>query len=125
MANHIAEVAKLLGVEVGEVFQIDNDPTLIGCIFRFSDNDLRIDRLLGLLYGNLSIRKLPWKPKMKEKYYIPCIHYTESSMAIDFRWRGDNADNKFYQFGLVCKTCEEAIAMTKKMLAAVQEQEEK
>ena len=77
--------------------------------------------MLGLLNGNLSIRKLPWQPKMNEEFYIPCIHYTESSMATRLRWRDDNADNKFYQFGLVCKTREEAVALTKKILAAVQE----
>ena len=119
MANHIAGVAKLLGVEVGEVFQIDKDPTLNGCVFRFSNNDLQLsganvdndtwvvandNRLLGLLYGSLSIRKLPWKPKMNEEFYVPCIHYTDSSMATKLRWRDDNADNKFYQFGIVCMT---------------------
>lgn len=129
--NYIAGVAKLLGVEVGEVFQVDGDPSLKDCVFRFSDNDLQVSavnsdndtwgiandgRLLGLLYGNLSIRKLPWKPKMNEEFYIPCIHYTESSMATRLRWRDDNADNTFYQFGIVFKTREEAIAVSKKML---------
>lgn len=131
MANHIAEVAKLLGVEVGEVFQVDGDPSLKDCAFRFSDSDLQLSevigdndtwilandsRLLGLLHGNLSISKLPWKPKINEEFYIPSIHYNESSMATRLRWRDDNADTKFYQFGLVCKTREEAIALTKKML---------
>lgn len=136
MANQIAGVAKLLGVEVGEIFQIDGDPSLKDCVFRFSDNDLQLsaahidndtwvvandNRLLGLLYGYLSIRKLPWKPKIGEKYYIPRIHYNESSSATCFHWGGDSADNKFYQFGLVCKTREEAVALTKKLLAVVQE----
>lgn len=136
MANQIAGVAKLFGVEVGEVFQVDGDPSLKDCVFRFSDNDLQLSaangdndawavandsRLLGLLYGHLSIRKLPWKPKMSEEFYIPCVHYVESSMATKLHWLGDNAANKFYQLGLVCKTKEEAIALTKKMLAALQE----
>lgn len=41
-------------------------------------------------------------------------------MATKFRWRDDNADNKLYQLGLVCGTREEAIAMTKKMIAGLE-----
>ena len=82
MDNKMVEVAKLLGVEVGEVFQVDGDPSLKDCVFRFSDNDLQVsapigdkdtwivandNRLLGLLYGNLSIRKLPWKPAIGDR----------------------------------------------------------
>lgn len=134
--NYMTEVAKLLGVEVGEAFQVDGDPSLKDCVFRFSDSDLQLSevigdndtwilandsRLLGLLHGNLSISKLPWKPKINEEFYIPCIHYSESSMATRLRWRDDNADNKFYQFGLVCKTREEAIAVSKKMLGILKE----
>ena len=135
MANQIAGVAKLLGVEVGEVFQVDGDPSLKDCVFRFSNNDLQVsaanadndtwvvandNRLLSLLYGSLSIRKLPWKPKINEEYYVPYIHYAESSMCSLFPWHGDNVDNKLYQLGLVCKTREEAIAMTKKMIAGLE-----
>lgn len=136
MANHIAGVAKLLGVEVGEVFQIDKDPALNGCVFRFSNNDLQLsaanvdndtwevandNRLLGLLYGNLSIRKLPWKPKINEVYYIPRIHPDDSFMWTTVVWENNKGDNKLYQLGIVCKTVEEAKAMTKKMLAVAKE----
>ena len=81
--NYIAEVAKLLDVEEGEVFQIDNDISLKNYIFKFADGFLQLSEkgedddtwvvandsiLIGLLYGNLSIRKLfklfklLWKP---------------------------------------------------------------
>ena len=121
-------------MEVGEVFQIDKDPALNGYVFRFSNNDLQLsaanvdndtwevannNRLLGLLYGSLSIRKLPWKPKIDEVYYIPRIHTDDSFMWTTVVWENNKADNKLYQLGIVCKTMEEAKAMTKKMIAAV------
>ena len=134
MANHIAGVAKLLGVEVGEVFQIDKDPTLNGCVFRFSNNDLQLsganvdndtwvvandNRLLGLLYGNLSIRKLPWKPAIGDRY---C--YSDPSSPIMWgrcSWTGYGVDIYRFNHGLVFRTKEEAIALTKKLLAVAQE----
>lgn len=85
MANYIKKVGKLLGVEVGEVFQVDGDPSIKDCFFKFSDNDLQLSavnggndtwtvasgtRLLGILYGRLRIRKLPWKPTKGQKYYV-------------------------------------------------------
>lgn len=80
MANHIAEVAQMLGVEIGEVFQI---PPLKCCFFRFTDEFLQVstknednndwviandNKLHSLLNGRLSIRKLPWKPTKGENY---------------------------------------------------------
>lgn len=135
MANHIAGVAKLLGVEVGEVFQIDKDPALNGCVFRFSNNDLQLsganvdndtwvvandNRLLGLLYGSLSIRKLPWKPTNEgECYYTPALD-TESGCYTVY-WENDDNDKRRYRRGLVFKTREEAIVVSKKLLAVAQE----
>ena len=135
MANHIAGVAKLLGVEAGEVFQIDKDPTLNGCVFRFSNNDLQLskangdngtwvvandNRLLGLLYGSLSIRKLPWKPTNEGgRYYTPALD-TESGCYTVY-WENDDTDKRRYRRGLVFKTREEAIAVSKKMLDILEE----
>lgn len=124
--NHMEEVAKLLGVEPEEDFRIKG--ICADLLFRITEEgvfshypgseygELNKLMLTQLLTGDSKIIRLPWKPKINEEFYVPCIHYTESSMATKFRWRDDNADNKFYQFGLVCKTREEAIAMTKKML---------
>jgi hypothetical protein len=134
MDNKMVEVAKLLGVEVGEVFQVDGDPSLKDCVFRFSDNDLQVsapigdkdtwivandNRLLGLLYGNLSIRKLPWKPAIGDRY---C--YSDPSSPIMWgrcSWTGYGVDIYRFNHGLVFRTKEEAIALTKKLLAVAQE----
>ena len=129
MANRMAEIAKLLGVEVGEVFQVDGDPSIKDCFFKFSDNDLQLSavngdndtwgvandsRLLGLLYGSLSIRKLPWKPKINEVYYYPIVDL--DYLYCNCEWRGEDTDYHRLNNGLVFKTREEAIEMVMKML---------
>lgn len=137
MTNHIVGVASLLGVKVGEVFHIENDSSLNGCVFRFSENDLQVSkangdndtwrvandsRLLGLLYGNLSIHKLPWKPKMRENYYTPSLGCKDSLFLwTSAMWVNDKFDREFYKQGLVCKTAEEATQLANKMLTAAQE----
>lgn len=79
MANLMPEIARMLGVELGEEFKIK------GCehIFHFVDNGLiayRTDgsvlpyenclaHFLWLINGEEEIIKLPWKPKKGETYY--------------------------------------------------------
>lgn len=135
MANHMREVAQMLGVEVGEIFQLDA-PSLKNRVFRFVGNDLQVSvandgnynwgvalecRLLGLLRGYVSIIKLPWKPQINEKYYVPYITCDEKEMYYSDTWVGSDDDMKCYRMGLVCKTKEEAIALTKKMLVVAKE----
>lgn len=137
MSNRMAEVADLLGIKLGEVFFIKEQPGSFKTYLKFTENGLMelADKNSWrkaaawmweqLITGALKVNKLPWKPKMNEEFYVPCIHYSESSMATKFRWRDDNADNKLYQLGLVCVTREEAIAMTKKMIAGLEQEAKK
>lgn len=134
MANHIAEVAKLLDVEVGETFSINQMSPL--AIFRFTDKCLQIStgdgiwitansgKLCKLLDGRLSIRKLPWKPINGEKYYIPYVSINKENMYDEYQWGGDRTDEAFYEQGIVFKTKEEALAMSEKILAFVKEERE-
>lgn len=130
--NCMAEVAKLLGVELEEVFCIDGDEhyfrltdTGLGMLMRLGSKDwlaAPINVLYGLLLGENEIIKLPWKPKYDEEYYIPSI-----SNAISynhFYWKGDALDDRCYNLGVVFKSKEEAVAMTKKMLAVAKEVKE-
>lgn len=137
MANHIAEVAKLLGVELGESFKITSDTqgdyqnyyrfTENNCI-EFSDDGVEWKMttaaalLKYILMGDIRIVKLPWKPKMGEKYYIPNIFNRDSYnyyLRVD-----DERYEELYKRGLVFKTKEEAIKMSKKMLAMAKERED-
>ena len=133
--NCMAEVAKLLGVELEEEFCIDGDEHY----FRLTDTGLGmkigsdnrnwfvapINALNGLLLGENEIIKikLPWRPQEDEKYYVPFIATTPTYMYDEHYWLNKDIDMKRYRMGLVCKTKEEAVALTKKMLAVAKEVE--
>ena len=136
MTNYMREIVRLLGVELGESFKlVDDNGGKYRNYYRFtnekgieeSDDDANWESsipwiLKWILMGEIRIIKLPWKPKMNEEYYVPYIHYSESSMATKLPWCNDKVDNKLYQLGFVCKTREEAVAMIKKMIAMIQEE---
>lgn len=137
--NHMAEVAKIFGVELGESFKITSDTRgVYQNYYRFSENNcfetsydgvewkmtIAAVLLKHILMGDIRIVKLPWrpwKPQIGEKYYIPCIDTELEYMYSVYYWSNDEYDNKYYHMGLVCKTKEEAVALTKKMLAVAKE----
>ena len=135
MANHIAEVAKLLWVELGESFKISSDTRgVYQNYYRFTENnclEMSDDgvewgmtvtlTLRGILMGDIRIVKLPWKPRKGEKYYIPYISTQQKGMHVTYYWNNDHIDIEHYRMGLVCKTPEEAIAITMRMLDTVKE----
>lgn len=79
--NLIPQIAKMLGVEIGEEFKVDRYE-YDGLTFKFAENMLmsRSDLkgaewgityviLSELLGGDAEIVKIPWKPKMYEEYW--------------------------------------------------------
>ena len=78
--NLIPEICKMLGVELGEEFEIKGYK---GLVYKFVDDELIVnstdDRgisgltahmtLVNLLKGEREIVKLPWKPAMYEEYW--------------------------------------------------------
>lgn len=79
--NIIPEIAKLLGVEVGEEFKVKGED---GLTYIFTDDgglkitfagDIEISQIsinsafVALVMGEDEIVKLPWKPKKGEDYY--------------------------------------------------------
>lgn len=132
--NYRAEVAALLGVEIGEVFKIkiaddEKDSYHTHYYYRLTENsgieysEDNINWEMGaamilreLLMGVIRISKLPWKPQVGEKYYIPRIAIRLEDMYYWYHWQNSDADIKRYDMGIVCKTREEAVALTKKML---------
>ena len=131
--NYMAEVAKLLGVELGESFKLTDDTHGdYHRYYQFTDKkgfETSLDGvkwktaaaevLKDILMGDIRIVKLPWKPKMEEKYYIPSI-FDWDFYKYNF-WLNDECDEKYYKRGLVFKTKEEAIKMSKRMLAMAKE----
>ena len=136
MTSHMKEVAKLLGVELGEVFFIKEYPSDSKIYLKFTENGLEqsLDKdswtkATGrvwerIITGALKINKLPWKPREGEKYYVPRIAVQPEDRHFYYYWTYDDINIKHYHMGLVCKTPEEAIALTEKMLAVAKEKNE-
>ncbi|MBU5305640.1 hypothetical protein [Eubacterium callanderi] len=77
--NYMPEVARMLGLEIGEEFDIlykDGTATEIGP-FKFTNetildcdgDELQCWRLCCLLTGDYTIQRRPWRPKEGEGYY--------------------------------------------------------
>lgn len=78
--NLIPEIARMLGVELGEEFQVKGDDEMT---YIFTDDGLKItyaggieisqistnSAFVALVMGKEEIVKLPWKPKMYEEYW--------------------------------------------------------
>ena len=135
--NYMAEVAGLFGVELGEVFKVtDDDSGKYHNYYRFTEKkgiEVSEDNVKWeadtaevlvfkwLLIGVARIIKLPWKPQEGEKYYVPRIAIRPYDRHYCYYWDNSGVDIKRYDMGIVCKTPEEAVALTKKMLAVAKE----
>lgn len=74
--NLIPEIARMLGVELGEEFKIKGATGVDSTIFWFDLDGLHAETcemadvtLWQLVLGNETIVKLPWKPKKGDAYY--------------------------------------------------------
>lgn len=111
--NYMADVAKMLGVELGEEFKIDGS----NLIYKFFENELcfqcdgawlRADTMLiHLIKGDSKIVKLPWQPRYDEKYYKPSEDF---SYAVAMFWHNRPWDFAYKETGMVFRTKEECEA---------------
>ena len=115
--NLIPEIAKMLGVELGEEFKIKGDNRtywfdldgLHSGEYVVEDED---DAMLhDLLCGEVEIIKLPWKPKQDETFYTFGIHATENKwVVVSVKW-WDNVKNlALYKIGWIYRSQAEAEA---------------
>ncbi len=123
MANHMAEVAKILGVELGEIFEIKENP---GTVYKFDKNferllyfiddswwQARSDTIEGLIYGYNTIKRKPWKPKIGENYWV----IVPDGDISEYAWLDSLDDNSNYKLGNCYRTREEAEANRDKWVA--------
>lgn len=125
--NLIPQVAQMLGVELGEEFKIAG----YRGVFYFADNCLmyesvknyisvenyineRVNYILAdLLNGDCELTKLPWKPKIGEKYYSfdsKFIGDKSILIIVDTIWNGIEYDVAMLDKGWIYRTREEAQA---------------
>ena len=122
MANHMEEVAKILGVKLGERFEIiDNNGNKSSDIYYFTQTnlmaelDLTVSKTLycadanilhRLIVGDYSIKRKPWKPSEGDQYW-----YVSSNGSADYYcWTDDTQDFLTYKLGNCYRTREEAEA---------------
>lgn len=117
--NKMAEVAKLLGVELNEEFHVrDQDGEIFGYKYKITQKGLCFwvsyskkwidsSNLEALLFGTYSIEKIPFVPKNEEGYYT----YAGRSFKIShYTWCGDAWEYGIYRAGMVFRTRAEAVA---------------
>lgn len=119
--NHMNEVAELLGVEIGEEFNIrDKNTNEISCRkCKLTENNLMLhcddggwgtyDEVFGRLFnGQYEIVKNSWKPKNGERYYRIGVNMHDERTVWHCVWENDIMDIMRYKLGNCFKTEEEA-----------------
>ena len=111
--NYMADVAKMLGVELGEEFKIDGS----NLIYKFFENGLYFRSIEGwlpaeyqfldLIKGECNIVKLPWQPKKGDEYYYPGEGLNNICRAL---WENSVFGFAYKEAGLIFKTYEECEA---------------
>ena len=110
--NYMPEIAKMLGVELGEIFKMTNYNSL----YRFTERGLEFkgtagwclsERIEWLLTGRNEILKLPWQPKEGDKYYHPASNFKDIYYA---GWGNTIFDIALKEAGMIFKTKEECEA---------------
>lgn len=121
--NLIPKIAHLLGVELGEEFQIKN---FDGLTYKFNldglsatpDNRTYVsaaNALVALVIGKLEITKLPWKPKKDHVYYSFYVDWKDDGenymwKVTKYFWTDSFLDFAAFKAGWVFRTREEAKA---------------
>lgn len=119
--NYIPEVAKMLGVELGEEFECSNGYKYVlredgiiesKYIDKVSTNTFS-STLVALLNGELTIKRKPWKPKKDDLYY----YVDQEGFVISNRWDNSYTEVLLYKLGNCYRTSEEAEANRDKWVA--------
>jgi len=102
--NKMNEVAKMLGVELGEKFNIEgyafNPCTITKTNLIDADGSIRDDMLVKLIAGFNTVKKLPFKPEFGETYWVCEV----DDVADSYCWEGDMIDLRNYKLGNVFRT---------------------
>lgn len=126
MANLIPQIAKTLGVELGEEFKIKGRE---GAIYKFIVDGLLVSdddaekvyttahmSLVGLVRGDIEIVELPWKPRKGDVYYSFAL-LGDKWVVRSSWWGGFPDEYALLDKGWVYRTCEKAEAALPKVAA--------
>ena len=124
MANHMKDVAKMLGVKLGEKFVITGG-VVCGSdekapMYYFDESGLKCDEtedwlcglfLNHLLSGEYTIKRQPWRPHVNEQYW-----YTDGYHVFNDYWQGYVRHWNAYKIGNCYQTKEAAEADREKWI---------
>lgn len=120
--NLIPEIARMLGIELGEEFKVKGEDELT---YRFDSDGLKLTHDSGielaqisanvafvdLVNGKDEIVKLPWQPKSGEKYWgFWYSSLNDAWLVLLYTWANNPGDFAFYKAGWIYRTREEAEA---------------
>jgi hypothetical protein len=115
MANYMAEVAKMLGVEMNKDFECNESD----CIYRVTDRGLTCngcygaDSLMLILNGTFTIKRKPWYPNKNDIFWsVNAVGDTQWGI-----WQGATHHLTCYKLGNCYPTKEEAVANRDKWVA--------
>ena len=126
--NLIPEIAKMLGVELGEEFKVVSKEgneqicnfTMAG-LFEHDNKEsgsYNKELLAEIVCNNAEIVKLPWKPKKGDVYYTFVWTGIDSPCTlISYKWDGCVTDIALLKAGWVFRTRQEAVAALPKVAA--------
>ena len=113
--NLMPEIAKLLGVELGEEFIIENadrkETVVLGMdgLHVIQPNNVvgpDHGKLLSkVLQGLYEVKKLPWEPVKGDKYFFPSL---PKNCVVKLIWTDNTYDYALKALGMVYRTREEA-----------------
>lgn len=121
--NYMPEVARMLGVEIGEEFDIFNNEMeeLVHGPYKIIDNAIvdyvgckTKNLLYGLLTGEYTLQKRPWRPKDGEEYWAVL---TNGDVGWRYFRKGNANSLAFLYMGNCFPTEEAALAAVPEMLA--------
>ena len=123
MANYMKQVAAMLGVEMGERFQVVNPMgdlylnkfyfTEEGVVTDGSNTCADIGMLRSLICGTHTIKHTPRKPAYNELYYS-----VEPDGAVyENQWGDCSCNINYYKLGNCYRTCEQAESNKNKWIA--------
>ena len=115
MTNYMAEVAKMLGVNIGEEFEIKGcDGAYYLTYDGLYHNGFKCEKTLNdLLVGVCTIKHKPWKPIINDTYYFVRSDGDVSSA----QWISNVWDHSIYKLGNCYRTREEAESNRDKWVA--------
>lgn len=133
--NLIPQIAQMLGVEIGEEFEIkDRHGELISdktykfgkntLLYCYQDDDICYTAsrttLQSLLNGKYEIVKISWQPKEGESFYTFTAAYGEWSVSLDM-WAEEPCNYALLDKGWIYRTEKEAIAALPTVLKELSE----